>query len=144
MTLNAKYDPDNIFAKIIRGDIPSVKLYETDDVLAFMDVFPQSEGHCLVVHKRATAINLFDIGADDLSTLMAGVQKVAAAAKTGLSPDGLRVIQYNGAPAGQTIYHLHFHIVPIYEGRALGRHGEGGPTPADALEKTAARIRAHL
>ena len=144
MSLDTSYDPENIFAKIIRGDMPSVKLYETPDILAFMDVFPQSEGHCLVIHKQATATNLFDVDDDALSSIMAAVQKVAGGVKAGLAPDGVRIAQFNGAPAGQTVYHLHFHIIPVYEGRALGQHGGGGPAPSDDLEKTAEKIRAAL
>lgn len=144
MTLDVAYDPDNIFAKIIRGDIPSVKLYETDDVLAFMDVFPQSEGHCLVVHKKATATNLFDIDEASLAVLIAAVQKVAGAVRDSLKPDGVRIAQFNGAPAGQSVYHLHFHIIPVSEGRAVGRHGGGEPADSAILEKTATRIRAAL
>lgn len=144
MSLDAQYNADNIFARIIRGEIPCVKLYEDDDILSFMDVFPQSEGHCLVVHKKATATNLFDIDAGDLATLMAAVQKIARGVKDGLEPDGVRIAQFNGAPAGQTVYHLHFHIIPAYEDRALGRHADGEPADAAALEKTAAAIRAAL
>ncbi len=144
MSLSPDYDADNIFAKIIRGDIPSVKLYETDDILAFMDVFPQSEGHCLVIHKRATATDLFDIDGEMLSTLMAGVQKIARGVKDGLKPDGIRIVQFNGAPAGQTVFHLHFHVIPVYEGRALGAHASGGPAEASALEASADKIRAAL
>lgn len=144
MSLNAAYDPDNIFTKIIRGEMPATKLYETDNILAFMDVFPQSEGHCLVVHKRATATNLFDIKGDDLSTLALAVQKVAAAVKTGLKPDGVRVVQFNGAAAGQTVFHLHFHIIPVYENQALGQHACGEPAKAEDLERTAEKVRAVL
>ena len=144
MSLSISYDPENIFAKIIRGDIPCVKLLETDDILAFMDVFPQSEGHCLVIHKKATATNLFDIEAEHLSTLTAAVQQVAAATKEGLEPDGIRIAQFNGAPAGQTVYHLHFHIIPVYEDRPLGRHGGGEPASAESLEPLAEKIRARL
>ncbi len=144
MSLNETYDPDNIFAKIVRGDMACVQLYETDDILAFMDVFPQSRGHCLVIHKKADATNLFDIDASALAGLAGAVQKVATAVKTGLKPDGVRIAQFNGAPAGQTVFHLHFHIIPIYEGEALGVHAAGGPAPAETLEPIAAAIRAAL
>jgi len=144
MTLSATYDSGNIFAKIIRGEMPCVKLRETGETLSFMDVFPQSKGHCLVIHKAATATNLFDIGQKDLATLMAEVQTIAAAVKVGLAPDGIRIAQFNGAPAGQTVYHLHFHIIPIYDGVPLGAHASGGPAGADVLEPIAARIRAAL
>ena len=138
------YDDDNIFAKIIRGEMGCVKLYETDDVLAFMDVFPQSDGHCLVIHKKATATNLLDIDGDDLSTLTTAVQKVAAGVKAGLNPDGIRIAQFNGAPAGQTVYHLHFHVIPAYEGVPMGQHASGGPASADSLEPIASRIREQI
>ncbi len=144
MSLQTTYDADNIFAKIIRGEMPCTKLYETDDILAFMDVFPQSEGHCLVVHKNTTATNLLDIGPEDLGVLISAVQRVTAAVKNGLNPDGIRVAQFNGAPAGQTVYHLHFHIIPVYEGRALRPHAGGGPADTAVLEETAAKIRAVL
>jgi len=144
MSLDVSYDPDNIFAKIIRGDMSCTKLHETDDILAFMDVFPQSRGHCLVIHKQATATNLFDIDAERLSALTAAVQKIAGAVKHGLKPSGVRIAQFNGEAAGQTVFHLHFHIIPVYEDEALGRHGGGGPADADELESTAAKIRAAL
>ncbi len=144
MSLEAQYDPDNIFAKIIRGDIPSVKLFETDAILAFMDVFPQSAGHCLVIHKQATATNLFDVDDGDLTALATAVKKLARAVRDGLTPDGIRIVQFNGASAGQTVYHLHFHIIPVYEGRDLSAHASGGPAHTQDLEKIAAKIRAAL
>lgn len=144
MSLDTVYDPQNIFAKIIRGEIPCLKLHETADTLAFMDVFPQSEGHCLIIHKSATATNLFDIDGDALSSLSQSVQKIARAVKDGLKPDGVRIVQFNGAPAGQTVFHLHFHVIPIYEGVALGAHASGGPAAAEKLEPIAAKIRAAL
>jgi histidine triad (HIT) family protein len=144
MTLDATYDGENIFAKIIAEEIPSVKIWETDDILAFMDAFPQSEGHCLVIHKVARATNLLDIGDSELSALIRAVKKTTTAVKASLKPDGIRIAQFNGAAAGQSVFHLHFHIIPVYENAALGRHGENGPAPADRLEPLAARIRAAL
>ncbi len=144
MSLTVSYDPDNIFAKIIRGDMPCTKIFETDDILAFMDVFPQTDGHCLVIHKHATATNLFDISTDDLFSLSAAVQKIAAAVKTGLNPDGIRIAQFNGAAAGQTVFHLHFHIIPIYQGKTPKNHASSGPADTDELALTAQKIRAAL
>ena len=144
MSLHVTYDADNIFAKIIRGEMPCVKLLETDNTLAFMDVFPQSDGHCLIIHKQAQATNILDVDDAALSEIIVAVKKVAAAVKDGLSPDGVRVIQFNGAPAGQSVYHLHFHVIPVYEGKSLGAHASGGPVSADDLEPMAAKIRAAL
>ncbi len=141
MSLNEPYDADNIFAKIIRGDMPCVKLYESNAILGFMDVFPQSKGHCLVIHKESRATNLFDVDPDALGDLVGAVQIVATAVKRALKPDGVRIAQFNGAPAGQTVFHLHFHIIPIYEGETLGRHGDGGPASPETLEPLAAAIR---
>ncbi|MCA8902275.1 MAG: HIT family protein [Hyphomonas sp.] len=144
MTLHADYDPNNIFAKILRGEMPAVKVYEDDIALAFMDVFPQVEGHTLVIPKRAEARNFLDLPGDKLGSYMQRVQKVARAVEAGLKPDGVLVTQFNGAPAGQTIFHLHFHIIPRWEGVALGRHGEGGMAKPEDLEVIAAKIRAAL
>lgn len=144
MTLHAAYDPDNIFAKILRGDIPSMKVFEDDVALAFMDVFPQSEGHTLVIPKGIQARNFLDMPPNYLGSYMLRVQRVAKAVEWGLKPDGLRVIQFNGAPAGQTVFHLHFHIIPMWEGRELGRHGAGAMAKPEELEPIAAKIRAAI
>ena len=139
MTLHDTYDPTNIFAKM-----PAVKVYEDDVALAFMDVFPQSEGHTLVVPKDVEARNLLDMPPEKLGPFMLVVQKVTQAVEAALTPDGLVVTQFNGAPAGQTVYHLHFHIIPRWEGKSLGRHGSGGMADMGELEKLAARIRAEF
>lgn len=141
MSLSGAYEDDNIFAKIIRGEMPSVKVWENDDVLAIMDVFPQAPGHVLVLHKRARARNLLDITAADLAGLMAGVQHVARAVEKALAPDGVRIMQFNGAPAGQTVFHLHVHVIPVRAGQPLGRHGEG-MADMDELKAIAAKIAA--
>ena len=140
MTLSATYDDNNIFAKIVRGEMPKITVYEDAKTLAFMDVFPQTEGHVLVISKHAKAVNLLDLPADALAEMMATVQKVSGAVVRALSPDGFRIVQFNGAPAGQTVYHTHFHILPMWEGRTLGRHGEG-MAPREQLEATAEKIR---
>ena len=144
MSLTTPYDPENIFTKIIAGDMPCVKLYEDEDTFAFMDVFPQSDGHCLVVHKRAPATNMLTIDGDALAAVMRSVQKITKAVVAGLSPDGVRVVQFNGAAAGQTVFHLHFHVIPAYEGVPLGPHAGGGPADAETLEPVAGKIRAAL
>ena len=125
MSLDGDYDPDNIFAKIVRGEMPAARVFEDHDVLAFMDVFPQGHGHTLVVHKRAHARNLLDIEPEPLQALILGVQRVTRAVRAALKPDGILVTQFNGSASGQTIYHLHFHIIPRWDGVPLGRHAGG-------------------
>ena len=144
MTLHDTYDPNNIFAKIMRGEMPSLKVYEDDVALAFMDVFPQSEGHTLVIPKQVQARNFLDMPSDYLGQYMLKVQKIARAVEAGLKPDGLLVTQFNGAPAGQTVFHLHFHIIPRWEAKPLGRHASGGMAKPEDLEPVAAKIRAEL
>ncbi|KCZ63781.1 hypothetical protein L53_04620 [Hyphomonas sp. L-53-1-40] len=144
MTLHDTYDPDNIFAKILRGEMPAVKVYEDDAALAFMDVFPQSEGHTLVVPKGVEARNLLDMPADKLGPYVAAVQKVAQAVEAALTPDGLVVTQFNGAPAGQTVYHLHFHIIPRWKDVALDRHGSGEMADTAKLGVLADRIKSKV
>lgn len=115
------YDPDNIFTKIIAGEIPCHKIYEDEDTLAFMDVMPQSDGHCLVIPKKGSR-NLLDAEPMELGNLIVVTQLIAKAAKKAFDADGIVVQQFNEAPAGQTVFHLHFHIVPRYEGRSLRAH----------------------
>ena len=144
MSLDGAYDPDNVFAKVLRGDLPSHKVFEDDEVLAFMDLFPQSRGHCLVISKGSRARNLLDVSPEHLAGLMLGVQRVARAVRAALEPDGIVVTQFNGAPAGQTVFHLHVHVIPRYEGEALGRHAAGGPADADELAELARAISARI
>lgn len=143
MSLDGPYDTGNIFAKILRGEMPAVKVYEDDHVLAFMDVFPQARGHTLVIPKRSTARNFLEEAPDVIGPLMLGVQRVARAVRAALNPDGLVITQFNGAPAGQTVFHLHFHIIPRWEGLALGRHAQG-MADMDELKVLAAQISAKM
>lgn len=143
MSLDGAYDDDNIFAKIVRGEIPSVKVWEDEQVLAFMDAFPQAKGHVLVISKTSKARNLLDAEAKTIGRLIGAVQKTARAVKAALNPDGLVVTQFNGAPAGQTVFHLHFHIIPRWDGAPLGRHGEG-MADAEELKALASQIAAKL
>ncbi len=144
MSLDGNYDDGNIFAKIIRGEAPAVKVYEDDAVLAFMDVFPQSPGHVLVISKTSKAHNLLDAEPETLAALIAVSQKLVRAQRAALNPDGVVVTQFNGAPAGQTIFHLHFHLIPRWENVPLGRHGAGGMADMGELTKQAAQIAAKL
>ncbi len=136
------YDDQNIFAKILRGEIPCAKVYEDDLVLAFMDVMPQAEGHTLVVPK-APARGLLDVAPDTLAALIVRVQKVAAAVKTAFAADGLTILQYNEPAGGQSVFHLHFHVVPRMQGVDLKPH-EGGMADAAELRAQAERIKAAL
>lgn len=139
MSLHGSYDTQNIFAQIIRGDLPCYKLYEDEDVLAFLDVFPQSRGHTLVVPKRAAARNILEIDADNLCKVMRVVQQLTGVLVEELQPEGVQVAQFNGAPAGQTVFHLHVHIVPRYAGQGLGVHASSKADPVE-LEQLQARL----
>jgi histidine triad (HIT) family protein len=143
MALSGEYDNSNIFAKILGGEIPCAKVYEDEAVLAFMDVFPQSKGHTLVIPKSASR-NLFDTDEDTLGPLMLAVQKIGEAIIKAMSPCGVVITQFNGAPAGQTVFHLHFHIIPRYEGRELSDHGAAEMASAETLAAQARLIAAHL
>jgi histidine triad (HIT) family protein len=136
------YDRNNIFAKILRGEIPCVKVFEDARTLAFMDVMPEAEGHVLVVPKE-DAQDILDLSADGLAAMMATVQRVARAVDKALAPDGILLKQYNRAPAGQSIFHVHFHIVPRWEGVTLAPHGKV-MVDAATLEPIAAKIRSAL
>ena len=144
MTLQAPYDPHNIFAKILRGEIPSVKVWEDDHVLAFMDVFPQSEGHVLIVSKTSTARTLLDIEPDVLARLTAATQRTARAVVKALAPEGFQIMQFNGEAGGQTVFHLHFHIVPRWSDRPMKGHGHAPMAEPDTLRALADRIAAAL
>lgn len=136
------YDDGNVFAKILRGEIPAQTLYEDEQTLAFMDVMPQSPGHVLVIPK-APSRNLLDADPATLATLMPVVQKLARAVKEGMQADGIFIAQFNEAPAGQTVFHLHVHIIPRYDGAALKPHS-GQMEDAAVLAANAERIRAAL
>jgi histidine triad (HIT) family protein len=140
MSIDGAYDDANIFAKILRGDIPSARVYEDDHVLAFMDVFPQARGHTLVISKQSQARNLLEIEPEPLQQLILGVQRVTRAVRAALTPDGIVVTQFNGAPAGQSVFHLHFHIIPRWQGVALRPHGEGGMADGAELAALARQI----
>jgi histidine triad (HIT) family protein len=136
------YDPDNIFAKVLRGEVPCHKIYEDEDTLAFLDIMPRTEGHALVVTKEK-ARDLFDIKPEALGKLMAVVQKLAPKIKEAVGADGVLIQQFNGAAAGQTVFHLHIHIVPRNEGEALKPHA-GKMEDQAKLAATAEKIRKKL
>lgn len=143
MSLTGVYDPANIFAKILRGEAPAAKVFEDDVALAFMDVFPQTRGHTLVIPKFQTR-NILDFPTDAFGPFMARVQRVAHAVEKALQPDGVAIMQLNGAPAGQTVFHFHFHVLPRWEGEQMKGHGKAGMADVAELNKLAARIAAAL
>lgn len=136
------YDHDNIFAKILRGDAPNVPVYEDKEVLAFMDAFPQAEGHVLVISKTSIARNILEIDHSSLQHLIVVVQKITAAVSVALKPDGVLVWQANGQAAGQTVDHFHFHIIPRWEGQPMKGHGHGEIADPVHLKMIAKRIAA--
>jgi histidine triad (HIT) family protein len=136
------YDPDNIFGKILRGQIPCHKIFEDDHTLAFMDVMPQVDGHCLVIPKQGSR-NLLDADPAAVAKLMTTVQKVAKAAMKAMDADGCQVRQFNEEAAGQTVFHLHFHVMPIKEGISIRAHS-GTMADHATLARHAEQIRAAL
>ena len=136
------YDPSNIFAKILRGEIPSHRVYEDDAVVAFMDVMPQGPGHTLVVPK-APSRNLLDADPSTLGPLFTVVKQVALAVKKAFGADGVTVLQFNEPASGQTVYHLHVHVIPRFEGIALKPH-TGQMEKPEVLAENAGKIRAVL
>ncbi len=136
------YDKDNIFARIIRGEIPCHKVYEDADTLAFMDIMPQAEGHTLVVPKIAGE-DILTTTPESLAATMRTAQKIARAVKQVFSPPGVMIAQLNGAAAGQSVFHLHVHVIPRYAGKDLAIHG-ASPADPKLLADHAARLRAAL
>ncbi|MCC3247249.1 HIT family protein [Methylocystis sp. WRRC1] len=139
--MSAAYDPNNIFGKILRGEIPAHKVYEDDVALAFMDIMPRAEGHVLVIPKEG-ARGLLDVRPETLGELIKRVQHVAQVVKTALGAEGLTLHQFNESAGGQVIYHLHFHILPRWEGVALRPPGNMGDN--DRLAAQAEKIRAAM
>ena len=136
------YDPSNIFAKILRGDIPSTKIYEDAKTLAFMDVMPQADGHTLVIPKEP-AENIFDLSAEGAAALMATTQKIAKAVKKGMNASGIMLAQLNGAGAGQSVFHVLLHIIPRALGADFRLHARQMESP-EKLKAFAEKIKAAL
>lgn len=144
MSLTGPYDDANIFAKIMRGEMPCVKAFEDDVAFAFMDLFPQSRGHTLVLPKGVKARNFLDLPPAIVGPYMQRVQRIAIAVERALKPDGVTIMQFNGAPAGQTVFHLHVHILPRYEGQPLAGHGHAAKAEISDLAEIAKQISAAL
>jgi histidine triad (HIT) family protein len=140
--MTVAYDPNNIFAKILRGEIPCEKVFEDEAVVAFMDVMPRSDGHVLVIPKVA-ARGLLDVPPEALSALILRVQKIAQAVKKAMAAEGVTLHQFNEAAGGQSVFHIHFHVMPRWEGQGLRPHGGKMADPA-VLKAHADKIRAAL
>lgn len=134
----AAYDTTNIFARIIRGELPCHRVYEDARTLAVMDIMPRGPGHTLVVPKAA-ARNLLDIAPDELTNLILVAQRVGKAAKLAFNADGLTVAQYSEAAGGQMVFHIHFHVLPRFDGKALNPHG-GPMEKPEVLAQNALKI----
>ncbi len=137
-----QYDSGNVFAKILRGELPAHKVHETDDVLALMDIMPRADGHVLVIPK-APARNILDVAPDTLATLIKAVQKVAVGVKAAMGADGITVQQFNEAAGGQVVFHIHFHVIPRWDGQPLRPH-TGAMADGETLKVNAAKIRSAL
>lgn len=133
---------DCLFCKIAANEIPSIRVYEDDVLFAMMDIFPESKGHLLIIPK-AHGENLFAVDDETLAQIIRVSKKLAAAAKTALNADGIKIVQFNGQAAGQTVFHYHMHVVPAYEGVAFKRHA-GEPADTQVLQQLAEQIQAAL
>jgi len=136
------YDTNNVFARILRGEIPAHTVYEDDRTLAFMDVMPQVEGHTLVIPKVA-AESLFDLPQDALAATIVTTQRVARAVKKAFDAPGIMIAQLNGSDAGQSVFHIHFHVIPRKGGINLRLHARD-MADQKVLAEHAARVRAAL
>ncbi len=136
------YDDANPFARILRGELPSIRLAEDDGALAIMDIMPQADGHVLVIPK-APAEQIFELPDAALVATMRMTQRLAVAVREALQPDGLFIGQFNGAAAGQTVPHVHFHVIPRWKGSELHMHARDRADP-DKLQAIAQRIRQQL
>jgi len=136
------YDDTNVFAKILRGELPSHKIYEDADTFAFMDIMPRGDGHCLVIPKTPSR-NILDADPKSLATLITSVQKISRAVAKAFSADGVTVQQFNEPAGGQVVFHLHFHIIPRFDGVALRPH-TGQMEKPEILAANAEKIRAAI
>ena len=136
------YDDNNIFAKILRGELPAYKIYEDDKAFAFLDIMPRAPGHALVIPKRP-ARNILDVAPDDLAHVIAVAQRVARAAMTVFAAQGITVQQFNEPAGGQVVFHLHVHVIPRHDGIAMKPPASEKAAP-EVLADHAARLAAAL
>lgn len=135
------YDSENIFAKILRGEIPCEKLYEDDDTFVFMDIMPRADGHCLVIPK-GPARNMLDATPEQLAAVIATTQRMSHAVMKAFDAGGVTIQQFNEPAGGQEVYHLHFHVLPRHEGVAVRAPGQ--MEDREVLAANAEKIRAAL
>jgi len=140
--MTTPYDPSNVFAKILRGELPAHRLYEDDDTFALMDIMPRGDGHCLVIPKKPSR-NILDVEADSLAAVMRTTQKLSRAVVKAFSADGVTVQQFNETAGGQVVFHLHVHVIPRFEGVSLKPH-TGQMEKPDVLAANAEKIRTAL
>lgn len=141
-SMSPTYDPNNVFAKILRSEMPAHKLYEDDETFAFMDIMPRGDGHCLVIPKKPSR-NILDIDADSLAAVYRTAQKLARAAVKAFDADGVTIQQFNEPAGGQVVFHTHVHVIPRFDGVALKPHS-GQMADQDRLAGQAEKIRAAL
>ncbi|WP_068082508.1 HIT family protein [Polycladidibacter stylochi] len=139
---NVEYDSQNIFAKILRGELPCEKIYEDENAIAIMDIMPRADGHLLVIPKTPSR-NLLDIDDQSLCNVMLVVRKLAIAVKTAFNADGVTMQQFSEAAGGQVVFHTHFHVIPRMDGIALRPH-TGEMADSELLKQQAAKIKAAL
>jgi len=140
--MHQSYDESNLFAKILRNEIPAIRVYEDADVVAFMDVMPQGPGHTLIIPRNGSR-NILDADATTLGRTILAVQKLAKATKQAMNADGITILQFNEPAAGQTVFHLHFHVIPRFNGIELKHHNDKMEDLSE-LENNAKKIRAAL
>ncbi|MGI9513854.1 MAG: HIT family protein [Anderseniella sp.] len=140
--MTTSYDHNNIFAKILSGELPSHKVYEDDKTIVIMDIMPRADGHCLVIPKAASR-NMLDIATDDLNAVMATVQKMAHAVVKAFDADGITIQQFNESAGGQVVFHTHVHVIPRHEGVKL-RPPAGDMADQDDLADWAEKLRGVL
>jgi len=136
------YDPNNIFAKILRGELPCYKVYEDNNAFAFLDIMPRAPGHTLVLPK-APARNIFDVSPEDLAHVSKVAQKIAKAARTAFDADGVTIQQFNEGAGGQVVFHLHMHVIPRHDGVSMKPPASAKEAP-EVLAENAKRLSAAL
>ena len=136
------YDPTNIFARILRGELPSQRIYEDDRTIAIMDIMPRSDGHALVIPKSPTRTFL-DMASEDIAATYATVQRIAVAARDAFAAEGITIQQFNESAGGQVVFHTHVHVLPRHDGVPLWPH-TGEMAKPEMLEAHAAKLRAAL